>query len=87
MQSNNKSWEVCQLIIIGYEHIALPDKLSAEDRSFFHSIHNFTKQDIDTIKGASLICKIPLYACQRSSILPLSANQCFQYYAQIYLFQ
>ena len=34
-QPNNKSWEVSQLVIIGYKHTPLPDKLSAEDRSLF----------------------------------------------------
>ena len=33
-QLNNKSWEVSQLVIIGYQNTPLPDKLSAEDRSF-----------------------------------------------------
>ena len=37
-------------------------------------------------KGASLLCKILLCACQRPSILPLSANQCYQHHAQIVCF-
>ncbi len=35
-----KSWEVRQLVITGYYHTPLPDKLSTEDRSFQGSVHN-----------------------------------------------
>ena len=37
-QPNNKSREVCQLVITGYYHTPLPDKLSAEDRSLYKAI-------------------------------------------------